>query len=268
MLDPLLRNNQTFFTSGHNHVSPRALLREMKIFLSKLLTLLEVLPYVITFDKHDLFSLDPTNQAWMVIKQFVQFKVLGEREALRKSYAQVIRGIVLGSALVAKQAEYKSDLMRSVMFGVGGLYYLINSTEASRQSKQFQAEPQAELAFQVWNMLDKSVMRHVLPVVFPPIKYKESFFVPRYFKPITIQYVLDQYENYTINKLLDHDNAFIPEVTNDIDARIETQPDPSARTLHAHPRPDPGAPPLQPGGTEGEGTCVVLFCRLVPGQPR
>ena len=49
-------------------------------------------------------------------------------------------------------------------------------------------------------MLDDSVAKHLLPMIFPSIKYKENIYIPRFFKPINIEYILEQYANGTFNK--------------------------------------------------------------------
>jgi hypothetical protein len=34
------------------------------------------------------------------------------------------------------------------------------------------AEPKVELAFAVWNMGENGLMKHLMPIIFPSIKYK------------------------------------------------------------------------------------------------
>jgi hypothetical protein len=47
----------------------------MKIHLSKLVTLFEIFPSVVSFDLEDLFSLDQDHDAWKSIMAHVEVKV-------------------------------------------------------------------------------------------------------------------------------------------------------------------------------------------------
>ena len=48
-----------------------------------------------------------------------------------KSYNNVLRGILLGTAITSKQSEYKSEIMKSIIMGFGSIYYLLNENEAN-----------------------------------------------------------------------------------------------------------------------------------------
>ena len=61
----------------------------------------------------------------------IYFKILDTRENITKSYTNVLRGILVGTAITSKQSEYKSEFMKSLVMGFGSLYYLINKTEAN-----------------------------------------------------------------------------------------------------------------------------------------
>jgi hypothetical protein len=50
-------------------------------------------------------------------------------------------------------------------------------------------------------MLDMGVAKHLLPVFFPSVSYKEKIFIPWQFKVIDLEYVLQQYATNTINKI-------------------------------------------------------------------
>ncbi len=41
-------------------------------------------------------------------------------------------------------------------------------------------------AFRAWNMLENGVVKHMLPIIFPTITYKEKLYLPRLFKKINM----------------------------------------------------------------------------------
>jgi hypothetical protein len=57
--------------------------------------------------------------------------VINTEEKILKSYNKVLRGILIGNAMVKSSGEQKNEFMKNVMLSVGALYYLVNEKEAN-----------------------------------------------------------------------------------------------------------------------------------------
>jgi len=53
------------------------------------------------------------------------------------------------------------------------------------------AEPDKNLAFKVWNLGEQGLLKALMPLLFQPIAYNQKIYVPRMFKRITPENILE-----------------------------------------------------------------------------
>jgi hormone-sensitive lipase len=58
-----------------------------------------------------------------------------------------------------------------------------------------------ESAFKAWNLGEKGMLKHMLPLFFPSIKYNKKIYLDRNFLSITSEFILKEYTNHTINTI-------------------------------------------------------------------
>jgi hypothetical protein len=71
--------------------------------------------------------------------------------------------------------------MKEIIFGVTPLYYILNKKQRLKRSKEFIAEPTKELAFNVWNMGEKGIVKRLVPLILKGIQYNKKIYIDRNF---------------------------------------------------------------------------------------
>jgi hypothetical protein len=89
--------------------------------------------------------------------------------------------------MAQKKSEYSKDslwgkyIARNFVHAFGPLYYMVANKKGNERARTFTADPQSDLAIAVWNMGEKGMLKHLLPIIFPKIKYRKKIYIPRYF---------------------------------------------------------------------------------------
>ena len=81
------------------------------------------------------------------------------------------------------------------------LYYGTRHTKAQIQALLCLIDPQAEEAFQAWNMIDNPIASKVIQARLPYLGFDKMIYIPRMLPKITKEAILREYKEGTINKI-------------------------------------------------------------------
>ncbi|CAK79677.1 unnamed protein product (macronuclear) [Paramecium tetraurelia] len=191
--------------------------RNLAIYLAKLQSCIEILPGATRVQHNDLFAIPPDHQEWQLINPFIEKKQLASDEQIKKSYDQVSFGILLGNAMISKGSEYNGELMKTFMEGFGVLYYGLNKKKMKSRADHFLVEAKKEDAFKAWNLPETGIIKKFLPAIFPSISFNKKIYIPKFFRKINKEYILEQYKQGTINKINNDCGIFYPDQMISID---------------------------------------------------
>lgn len=91
------------------------------------------------------------------------------------------------------------------------MYYSLNKSKMKSRASHFLADPKKEDAFRAWNLPETGIIKSVLPIIFPSIEFVKKIYVPRLFRAVSANYVLDQYKRGLINKINNDVGLYGPE---------------------------------------------------------
>jgi hormone-sensitive lipase len=75
---------------------------DIKIIHSKLHTVVEIIPYLVIYDKNDLFALDKDHERWQKILEISETKQLADPELMKQNHKRIVRGVLIANAMVSK----------------------------------------------------------------------------------------------------------------------------------------------------------------------
>ncbi|CAD8149587.1 unnamed protein product [Paramecium octaurelia] len=185
--------------------------RSLAIYLAKFQSCIEILPGATTVKHDDLYAIPQDHQNWLLINPYIEKKQLATEEQIKKSYEKVSFGILLGNAMISKGSEYSGELQKSFMEGFGAIYYGLNKKKMKSRADHFLVEAKQEDAFKAWNLPETGIIKKFLPAIFPSISFNKKIYIPKLFRKITKEYIFDQYNKGTINKINNDCGVFFPE---------------------------------------------------------
>ncbi|CAD8043445.1 unnamed protein product [Paramecium primaurelia] len=185
--------------------------RKFSIYCSKLQSCIEILPGAIAVKQDDLFSVNQQHIFWQQLKNYIEQKQLADHEQIRQSYDKVCEGILLANAMISKGSEYEGEIKQKFMQGFGFLIYALNKQKMKSRANHFLADPKKEDVFKAWNLPEQGLIKILLPAIFPQIQFNKKIYIPRYFRCISSEYILNQYKRSTINKINNDCGLFYPE---------------------------------------------------------
>lgn len=77
------------------------------------------------------------------------------------------------------------------MEGFGALYYGLNKKKMKSRADHFLVEAKKEDAFKTWNLPETGIIKKFLPAIFPSISFNKKIYIPKLFRKITKEYILD-----------------------------------------------------------------------------
>ena len=96
--------------------------------------------------------------------------------------------------MISKGSEYTGELKKSFMEGFGALYYGLNKKKMKSRADHFLVEAKQEDAFKAWNLPETGIIKKFLPAIFPSISFNKKIYIPKLFRQITKEYILEQYK--------------------------------------------------------------------------
>lgn len=185
---------------------------QMLIASSKLETILEYFPVVVTLNHQEIFAQDKSSPVWQKLLSDVQFKEFVDKKALQASIKKFKAMLNLVNAVVYKkhqlQEKMDSNFLANVVSGLSGLAYTAQQEKAETRASLLFAQPTLESAFTVWNVPDGKWVKQILKLRLPSIEYDKKIYVPRLFPLITKDSILKEYQDGTLNDI--HENTTIP----------------------------------------------------------
>jgi len=179
---------------------------------------------VLTIRKDDIFNYPKSSSIWQDIYKSAVFRVFlpslnfplflkssTTREEVLKDFKFLYFASNLSHIIIHAQSQtkglskYKSitALLREI------LYYGTQQTKAQIKALLYLIDPQAEEAFQAWNMINSPVATLYIKIRLPFLGYDKQIFLPRLFPRITKEVILKEYEENTINKILTPNEQYL-----------------------------------------------------------
>ncbi|CAD8076319.1 unnamed protein product [Paramecium primaurelia] len=184
LLPKILNVCEEFFIKNHTR-KPKHILIELHYNLSKFLCVLEAFP-------HACASQDIKYE----YKNNIIVKEIAKKEQIDHAYKFILSAIQSAQAMMQKKSETETKIFRGIIHNLGPIYYMLARKQGLLKAHQLMAEPTVELAFAVWNMGETGLAKHLMPIIFPSIKYKQCIYIPRYFKQINLEYVKYYQKHY------------------------------------------------------------------------
>ena len=91
--------------------------------------------------------------------------------------------------------------MKNIVTSLGAVYYVFMASAAAKQTTLFYSEPDREVAFKTWNLLDVKFIRHAMKLTYPYIKYNKKIRISREYPQITLEKLKKEIQEGTINKI-------------------------------------------------------------------
>jgi len=179
-----------------------SLVDDLSILISKLETLCGLLPFAATFDKSDIFSLDPSHPSWERLHNCVQVKTLAPTHVMQKSYQRFLRSFSIGVSLLARGSAHKNFFVRAGSTAAGAVFDFFAHKNTQRRVNLFYSNPDQALAFKVWNLLDQKALLYIFKAAFPTVKHSRKIFIPRIYDTLTFNNVQAALAEKTLNTTL------------------------------------------------------------------
>lgn len=152
---------------------------ELSILESKLGTLAELFEFAITMDENDLLCLPQDHIRWQTIREHVKVHTFDQPDLLQQHIQRVTYLIASGFAYASKALERTGKAARSLMMGLGAVYYMAAKQKALRQARISLAKPDIVLMKLAMNLLDSKLMASMTEKTFVKIHTHKVIFVPR-----------------------------------------------------------------------------------------
>lgn len=96
-----------------------------------------------------------------------------------KAYKNFYNYVAIGNAMMSRQGANDSQFTKLIKQGAYGAYYLVNKKRRIDQQELMNANPDLNLARELWNMLEnKLIMKSMEMVVMPSVKVNKKIIVP------------------------------------------------------------------------------------------
>jgi len=174
-------------------------LDEIKILVSKLITVCEMLPFAATFDKTDFFTLQNDPSACHELKEVVKIVTLAPPDVIQRSYGRFLRSFAIGVSMLSRGDQYKNPIAKILLAGVGVIYDTLATSKTRRRVQLFYSKPSQKLAFKVWNLLDQKALLYIFRVAFPTVKHSRKVYIPRLYNFVTFDSIKRAYNDQTLN---------------------------------------------------------------------
>jgi len=146
----------------------------------------------------DLFNKPENAQEWELIRKHLDKQILFSRNKLNKMLDKVFSIITVGMASVSKGFKNKNKSMfnKIVQTGFYMPYFFCFRKNADIQTQKFAINPDFEVAFMIWNMMDCKYIKNIIKLTMPSIKHSKKCYLGREKEELTINKLLEDYQNF------------------------------------------------------------------------
>jgi hypothetical protein len=110
----------------------------------------------------DLFYLDEEHPDWQLINANHSMVEISDDEGVVESYKSFYQNVALGNAFTSKAGIHQSTIKRYIWTSLYASYYFFFKNRRLEQNEFFCANPDLDLAREIWNLLESKYLKRVL----------------------------------------------------------------------------------------------------------
>mmetsp|Transcript_12581 Transcript_12581/g.10792 ORF Transcript_12581/g.10792 Transcript_12581/m.10792 type:complete len:246 (+) Transcript_12581:524-1261(+) len=103
--------------------------------------------------------------------------------------------------MISKSEEQDSELMKKLTAGFGAIYYFFAESQANIKANLHYSSPNEQAAFKVWNMLEDKLVKGVMKVTLPSIKYCKKVYIYKTYKSVNLKLVQKMVQTGDMKKM-------------------------------------------------------------------
>ena len=119
-----------------------------------------------------------TSDVWQNLLNYYTFHEFPDNKKVVKAYESFYNYVAIGNAMLSKQSERDMAITKMIKQGLYGTYYLLNKKKRIDQLELINANPDLNLARELWNMLENKWIRQGMEVIMPSIKVNKKIYIP------------------------------------------------------------------------------------------
>lgn len=115
--------------------------------------------YAMCTPEDDIFYQDVTSESWQNLLNYYSFHEFPDNTKVVKAYHSFYNYVAIGNAMLSRQSESDMAITKLFKQGIYGTLYLINKKKRLDQLELINANPDLNLARELWNMLENKWIR-------------------------------------------------------------------------------------------------------------
>jgi Hormone-sensitive lipase (HSL) N-terminus len=126
----------------------------------------------------DVFYQAVDSDAWSLLLNCYSYHEFADNQKVVKAYKSFYNYVAIGNAMLSQRKETDMAITKMFKQGLYGTYYLLNKQKRIDQMELINANPDMNLARELWNMLENKWVRQGMEIIMPSIKINKKIFIP------------------------------------------------------------------------------------------
>ncbi len=127
---------------------------------------------------NDLFYQTMEHPDWQFLMNYYSIVKFDDDEKVIGSYKSFYQHVALGNAFVSKAFVHESRAKKYLYTSLYASYYFFFKQKRLEQNDFFCANPDLDLAREIWNMLESKYIKRILGSFLPNIRINKKIFFP------------------------------------------------------------------------------------------
>ena len=144
-----------------------------KMFVSDLILFMSL-----TAPDTEIFYQDHNSPEWSYLLDCFSFHQFPDTAKLVNSYKNFFSFIAIGNSMISQQEKNDHMVKKLLKTSIYGTYYLFNKKRRLERNDLMNANPDLDLAIQLWNSLENQWLQQAMEVILPTIKINKLIYIP------------------------------------------------------------------------------------------
>eukprot|EP00347_Sterkiella_histriomuscorum_P013953 403362725 len=186
----IMLNYGFLLVTGKSIVDTKSI-RKLFVHCSKIYITDQMLYVSMVAPKDDLFYKNENDECWKYLMQYYSCVEYPDDHKVLSSYKTFYQNIALGNAFVSKAFIHESKMKKYLYTSLYASYYFFFKTKRLEQNDFFCANPDLDLAREIWNLLESKYIKKVFGKFLPNIRINKKIYIPMTDVVMTLENIND-----------------------------------------------------------------------------